>query len=182
MRDGGIVDEMVVHKKLGLRLLLVASLLSFFALVSLPRSAAAQTCYNATGEEKLPCAHGDYGLDPGHCYREHISRSGDLLGYDAVDCGDPTGRQGNPDCPDLNNCRIIQNYLVPFIQVLSAVVGIVVVIMIVVGGIQYSISRDNPQAVAAARQRIFNALLALVVYLLMVVFLQWLVPGGVFSG
>lgn len=86
---------------------------------------------------------------------------------------------GNVNCPNLDDCRIL-NRVRTFTRVLSAVVGVVVVIMIVAGGVQYSAARDNPQAVAAARQRIVNAVLALVIYLGMVSFLQWLVPGGVF--
>lgn len=63
---------------------------------------------------------------------------------------------------------------------MSAVVGIVVVIMIAFGGIKYSASRDNPQATAAAKQHITNALLALVLYIFMFAILEYLVPGGVF--
>lgn len=79
------------------------------------------------------------------------------------------------------NCGIME-YVIIIINILSAVVGVIVVIMIVIGGIQYSTARDNPQGVAAARERIINALLALVSYLAITAFLQWVVPGGVFSG
>lgn len=67
------------------------------------------------------------------------------------------------------------------VNVLSAGVGIVVIAMIIVGGIQYSIAGDNSQAVTAAKQRISNALLALVAYLFIFAFLQWLIPGGLFG-
>lgn len=87
------------------------------------------------------------------------------------------------DCTDTSvnkdNCGII-SYLVIAIRVLSGLVGVVVVIMITVGGIQYSTARDDPQAAAAAKGRITNALIALVVYLFIFAFLQWLVPGGIF--
>lgn len=85
-------------------------------------------------------------------------------------------------CQDLKNhpedCKIL-DYLKSAIKVLSGLVGLVVVIMITVGGIQYSSARDNPQAVAAARGRIVNALIALVVYILTFAILQFLIPGGV---
>lgn len=85
-------------------------------------------------------------------------------------------------CNDTNinkdNCAIIA-YLVDFIRILSGLVGVVVVIMITVGGIQYSTARDNPQATAAAKDRITNAILALVFYLFIFAFLQYIVPGGV---
>jgi hypothetical protein len=77
-----------------------------------------------------------------------------------------------------NNCGIIA-YIVVFINTLSAAVGIVVTIMIVWGGIQYSSSRDNPQQTQEAKTRIRNAIFALVFYLFIFSFLQWLVPGGV---
>jgi len=86
------------------------------------------------------------------------------------------------DCKDTkinkDSCGIVA-YLVDFIRILSGLVGVVVVIMITVGGIQYSTARDNPQATAAAKGRIVNAVLALVLYLFIFAFLQWLVPGGV---
>jgi hypothetical protein len=77
------------------------------------------------------------------------------------------------------NCGIVR-YLVVFTNALSALVGIVVVIMLAIGGIQYSTSHDNPQAVQAAKKRIANALLALVAYFFLFGFLQWIIPGGLF--
>lgn len=77
------------------------------------------------------------------------------------------------------NCGIVA-YIVNFTRLLTAVVGIVVVIMIAVGGIQYTTARDDPQQVSAAKTRIRNAILALVFYLFSFAFLQWLVPGGIF--
>jgi hypothetical protein len=88
---------------------------------------------------------------------------------------DDTGKQIPVDS---SNCGII-GYLVTGINILSSLVGVVVVIMIAIGGIQYSVSRDNPQAVQAAKSRIMNAILALVAYMFMYGFLQWIVPGGV---
>ncbi len=77
------------------------------------------------------------------------------------------------------HCGIL-DYLVTAINVLSAIVGVVVVMMIIVGGIQYSAAGDDPQKVQAAKTKITNALLALFVFIFMYAFLQWIVPGGVF--
>lgn len=77
------------------------------------------------------------------------------------------------------DCKIVY-WLMVFINTLSAVVGIVIVTMITIGGVQYSTTRDNPQAVQAARQKIYNAIIALIVYIFGFSFLQWLVPGGIF--
>lgn len=79
---------------------------------------------------------------------------------------------------DKSQCGIT-NVLVAAIRVLSGLVGVVVVAMIIIGGIQYAAARDNPQAVAAAKQKIINAVLALVFYFCIFGFLQWLVPGGI---
>lgn len=66
------------------------------------------------------------------------------------------------------------------INVLSIAVGFIVVIMVIVGGIQYSTAGSNPQAVAAARKKIFNAVISLVALLLVYSFMQWITPGGIF--
>jgi hypothetical protein len=93
----------------------------------------------------------------------------------------PSATELRADCTTLDDCGIVRTIRL-IINVLSGVVGVVVVSMIVLGGIQYSAARDNAQGVSAAKERITNALLALVVYLGMTAFLQWVVPGGVFSG
>lgn len=101
---------------------------------------------------------------------------------------DPTrGSNLQGDCKDTDRdgqlekteCGIV-GYIITFINVLSGLVGVVIVIMIAVGGIQYTTARDDPQAVAAAKARIRNAILALVFYLFGFSFLQWLIPGGIF--
>lgn len=93
-----------------------------------------------------------------------------------TDCDEDTDNDGSTIDPD--DCRISE-YLRTFTNVLIALVGIVVTIMIVVGGIQYSAARDNPQAVQAAKGKITNAMLALLAYIFMSAFLQWIVPGGI---
>lgn len=94
-----------------------------------------------------------------------------------VAAADYNGKCESPDL-DRSNCGIIA-YLLTFINVLSALVGLVVVIMIAIAGIQYSAARDNPQASVNAKNKIRDALLALVGYLFIYAFLQYIVPGGV---
>ncbi len=94
------------------------------------------------------------------------------------DCQGDTLQAGAPeDSP--NHCAIL-DYLQIFIRTLSALVGIVVVLSIIVAGIQYSSSADDPQKVGAAKDRVRNALIALGTYIFMIAFLNWVVPGGVF--
>ncbi len=77
-------------------------------------------------------------------------------------------------------CNSIDQDLQIAMNVLSIGVGVVVTLMMVMGGLQYMTSRDNPQAVQAARARIMNAVIAMVSYVFIYAFLQWIVPGGVF--
>lgn len=122
--------------------------------------------------------------DPTKCYKASASSSGvgTFREFDCsrTDTSGPADFEG--DCKNANptkeDCGIIA-YLVTFINVLSGIVGVVIVIMITIGGIQYSTARDNPQAAAAAKGRITNAVMALVFYLFIFAFLQYIVPGGV---
>ncbi len=69
-------------------------------------------------------------------------------------------------------------YINPVIALLSAVVGIVVVISLIVAGIQYSSAQGDPGKVQAAKQRIVNSLIALVAFFFLFAGLNWLIPGG----
>ena len=91
------------------------------------------------------------------------------------------------DCPKFANktgiCSdnpIIRN-LNTVVNVLSGLVGVVVVGTIILGGIQYAMAGDKAEAVSAAKQRIINGLIALLAFLFIFAFLQWLIPGGVFK-
>jgi hypothetical protein len=99
----------------------------------------------------------------------------------------PSGETYNPepiksDCKDADlnesNCGIIK-YLKIAINTLSAVAGVVIVGSVIFAGIQYSASADDPQAVAKAKGRIINALIALLFFTLGYGVINWLIPGGV---
>ena len=96
-----------------------------------------------------------------------------------ADCNTPS-----PSATTLNQCvkhdQIVTDLNV-IVNILSALVGVVVTGVIVLGGVQYSIAGDSPDAVSKAKQRITNGLLALVIFILTYAFLQWIIPGGVFS-
>lgn len=105
-------------------------------------------------------ATGDQGIvDPG---REKVIHCGEN-GETPEECF-----KSNPLIANLNN----------IISFVSVGIGLIVVIMVVVGGIQYVAAGNNPQAVSAAKKRITNAILALVAFMLLFAFLQWLIPGG----
>lgn len=69
-------------------------------------------------------------------------------------------------------------YLRGIIQFLAVGVGLAVAIGIVVAGIQYMASRGNPQSTAAAIQRLWNAIIALVLFIFMAAIINFLIPGG----
>lgn len=75
----------------------------------------------------------------------------------------------------------IDKYLIPLFNYLAGVVGLVVTVSIVVAGTQYASAGDDAKKVEAAKQRIANAVLSLLSFLLLYAFLQWVVPGGFFN-
>lgn len=90
-------------------------------------------------------------------------------------CQDPNNTKGclknNVIVKDINN----------IIKVLSGLVAVVVTAVIIIGGIQYAISGDRADAVSAAKKRITNGLIALVVFMFIFSIVQWLIPGGIFN-
>lgn len=91
---------------------------------------------------------------------------------------DPAVNGGN--CSSVQHCDLISKYINPFINFLAALVGVAVVISIVIGGIQYGSSAGDPAKVTAAKNRIRNAIIALVTFLLLYALLNFLIPGGLF--
>lgn len=102
-----------------------------------------------------------------------------------VDGTEPESTQGSlhADCEDPNinksNCGIVA-WLVKIVNVLSGIVGAVIVLMITFRGVQYVFSRDDPKIAAAAKSGMRDAVLALVYFLFIFSFLQWVIPGGLF--
>lgn len=91
-------------------------------------------------------------------------------------CADPAL---NAQCKSISCNALIKDYVDPGIKVLTALMGVVVAASIIVAGIQYGSSASDPGKVAAAKKRLTSAILALLSYLFMFAFLQWLLPGGV---
>lgn len=86
-------------------------------------------------------------------------------------------QKGSKNC--LKNNVIIKD-IQKFVDFLSALVGIVVIGSIMVGGIQYALGGDNAEKVGQAKKRISTSLFAFLIFILTFAFLQWLIPGGVF--
>lgn len=97
-------------------------------------------------------------------------------------CGVGDLAADNTACQNDNSCQdIFDKYLKPFIRLLSAAVGILAVAAVIFGGIQFSASGGDPQKVANAKKHITNALIALVAYLLLFAFLNFIIPGGLLN-
>lgn len=73
---------------------------------------------------------------------------------------------------------LFQKYVNPVINLLSVVVGIVVIIGIIVGAMQFSSSAGDPQKAANGKNHIRNALFGLLAYIMLYAFLQFIIPGG----
>jgi hypothetical protein len=71
---------------------------------------------------------------------------------------------------------LVKDYLNPLIVLLSVIFGILVVVGVILGGIQYSTSAGDPQKAAAAKGRIMKVLIALVAYLFLYAFLKFIIP------
>lgn len=73
---------------------------------------------------------------------------------------------------------IIKRYVNPAITLLSFMVGLAVVIGILIGGIEYIGSAGDPAKAAKGKDHIWNAIIALIVYLFLFALLNFLIPGG----
>jgi hypothetical protein len=78
------------------------------------------------------------------------------------------------------NLNPIMDLLFAFIRFLSVGVGLVVVASIILAGIQYSTSEGNPETTQAAKNRVRDAVIGLIIYLFAFSLVQYLVPGGLF--
>lgn len=67
-----------------------------------------------------------------------------------------------------------------YIDWITIGIGVLAVFGFILAGIQYSAAGDNSSAVAEAKKRMSNIVIAIVLYVFMFALLQWLVPGGLF--
>lgn len=86
---------------------------------------------------------------------------------------------GGSNCVDNSGGGIVVNYLKTILQFLSATVGAAVVLMVIVAGIQYIVSNGDPKAITDAKDRLINAVTALVLFILAFAILSFVVPGGI---
>lgn len=75
------------------------------------------------------------------------------------------------------DCEVV-DIVVVITNTLAALAATVIVAMIIWGGIQYSMAGADPAKVQAAKQKVINALIALMLLVFGFSIIQWLVPGG----
>ena len=169
--------------------------LGFFALtmisLSAPAYAAAPVCYIETNGDSITRLNscepselpgGKIEGNEDKCFMAKSSRSGPS-NFEPGVCAELEASnqdinfQYNP-AGDCNDC--ISKDIQIAANVLAIGVSLVITIMIVIAGLQYMTSRDNPQAIQAAKTKIINAVIALIAFVFIYAFLQWVVPGGIF--
>jgi hypothetical protein len=110
------------------------------------------------------------------------------IGTATVKCTDPAagdtscGKYQGPTTTDKTQgstqCNFITQYVQPFVNFLTALVGVAVTISIVIGGIQYGSSAGDSAKVSAAKNRIRNSIIALLAFIFLYAMLNFLIPGG----
>jgi hypothetical protein len=152
---------------------------------------AAQFCTGKTGNELAACDTGFNAGAPGNnhqkvndaCQPYQVKNPSNEQQIVLYDCQSAYAKAANEDpaafC-SIGSCDLIASYINPAIDLFSLSFGLIAVISLIIGGIQYSSSQGDPQKTAAAKNRIYKTMMAVFIYLFLFSFLQFLIPGGVF--
>jgi len=131
--------------------------------------------YSGTTTPEQACAkNGGYTTPDPHLL---INTGDPAVAGDTCGSGDPTVTTSlNYGCKHTGNG--IMDFLYAMIRFLSAGVGLAAIASIIVGGIQYTTSRGDPNATAKAIDRIRNTVIAILFFIFIFAILNWLIPGG----
>jgi len=88
----------------------------------------------------------------------------------------PAGQVEIPNVPGSGGAIIY--YLKEALFLINSLIGGIIILVLVVAGIQYITSAGEPANVKSAKGRVMNAVIALVLYLMMMAILNFLIPGG----
>ncbi len=113
----------------------------------------------------------------------HAEESKETCTTVAIDVGVPdqkADQAGTQVCSTGDDVKtnVIYIYLKAIINFLAIGVGLAVAVSIAIGGFGYITSEGNPQKLSAAKNRLFHAVMALILFILMYALLQFLIPGG----
>ena len=101
----------------------------------------------------------------------------DIVKQFAAECG---GVETNViSCDSSSNG--IYGVLLIVLNVLTVGVLVVAVLGLILSGVQYLTSRDNEAQVAAAKKRIGQIVLGIVIYAVSWTVMEWLIPGGIIN-
>ena len=104
---------------------------------------------------------------------------------DALTCGgvETSVLKCDDGSPSLNNIEDtgIWKLLISILSIITAGVGVVAVGGMVYGGVLYTTARGKPEQTKKAITVISNVGIGLIMYALMWAFLNYMIPGGVFS-
>jgi len=73
----------------------------------------------------------------------------------------------------------IEGILKLVLSILVYGIGVAAVVGVVVAGIMYLTARDSEAQVAAAKKRLYEVVLGLILWVAMWSLLNWLIPGGI---
>lgn len=90
-------------------------------------------------------------------------------------------KDNNEVCPGPDGGGVIIAYLKVILQFLSGGVGIVILLMLTIAGVQYMTAVGQPEQVKAAKSRIQNAITGLVLFLIAFAVLNLIIPGSIFG-
>jgi hypothetical protein len=113
--------------------------------------------------------------------KDPLAAKGDCNGGKGVTIALPIFGKKNCIINDAGNGGAIVGYTQLILRLLAIAVGLIIVLMIIIAGIQYITSRGEPENVKNAKNRLVNAIIALVLFLMMYAIIGYLVPGGVLT-
>ena len=132
-------------------------------------SRACETCLRECDERSAP------GTD---CSQQC---SGSCAVNNSTDSSNDSG--GNPDYAILNpgDENGISYLLKLAVRILTGLVAVAAVASIIYAGVQYASAGDDSGKVKAAKDRITQTVIGIILYMLMYVILEFLIPGGAFK-
>lgn len=95
--------------------------------------------------------------------------------------GAPSAARGISSSCTNRSCDLMNKYINPAINALSALIGILAAASLIFAGIQYITSAGDPQKASDAKDRISKTIVGLLLFGFLYAFIQFLIPGGVFN-
>lgn len=170
----------ITNKILNKLLVLVFGLFLFSVAAANPVHAVQVECADGVRLEASIVAIENGNVCAQHGGYKSNSGSGGEDGSGSGEDADADSAEPNPGTSTSGDDQL-DNWLQRAVDLLSLLVGLIIVISIIIAGVQYMTAGGNASQVAAAKNRIGMAVLAFILFAFTYALLQWLIPGGVFS-